>query len=358
MFVIIDLIVVKMNKFNRLLIFYLIFASLIYSSEISNEKISVNVKTLNEIIYINMTESPSYIVPNYEYALPIIVGWNIPSSSLRNINANNITIFVKATVESGNEFVYFKDGNKKINTSFIVLFCDLDDTLSNELKCGSNSSLVNSIKIYVFSNSSKSNEVNSTILFSASLTPFEDFIPIYHETLSLQNQLNEIKKNVNVSDKDLENKINKTQEALNSFHIEEARTGITDLNLKTGNLLSLFSLIPNKFNSLLMSFFGFLSLNSNFYVPIILSIIIIISSIITNLRKGSKYGIIAVATLVILASIFSLLDPFALIIVDLVLVVLILSILYARKDKGKKRFRSNDNYLDSDYEELIKRRNR
>ncbi|MEM3369623.1 MAG: hypothetical protein QXE90_02090 [Candidatus Micrarchaeia archaeon] len=346
-----------MKKFILLFAFCM-FLQLIFSSEISNEQILVNVKTLNEIIYINMTENLSYIIPNYEYALPIIIGWNIPSSSLKNINADNITIFVKATVESGNEFVYFKDGNKNVNTSFILLVCYLENTSTNGLRCSSNSSLVNFIEIYIRSNSSKSNEINSTILFSASLTPFEDFIPIYQESLSLQKELNEIKKNSNSSDPDLENKINKIQEAINTFHIEEARTGINDINLKTGNLLGLFSLIPAKINSLLISLFNFLTPNSDIYVISFLSILIIVSSFIINLRKGSKYGIIIVALLVMFASVFSLLDTLILVLIDLLLVALILSIIYARKNNGKKRFRSSDNYLDSDYEELIKRRNR
>lgn len=277
-----------MKKFILLLLFYAIFVSLISSLELSNEQILVNVKTLNEIIYINMTENPSHIVPNYEYVLPIIVGWNIPSSSLKNINANNVTIFVKATVESGNEFVYFKDGDKRLNTSYILLICYLENKSPNELRCSSNSSLVKSIEVYMRSNSSKSDEINSTILFSAGLTPFEDFIPIYQEALSLQNELNGIKKNLNISDSDLENRINKTQDAISSFHIEEAKTGISDLNLKTGNLLGLFYFIPNLIGSHLMSLFSFLSLDSNFYVPIVLSIIIIVFSVIVNLRKGPK----------------------------------------------------------------------
>ncbi|MEM4590206.1 MAG: hypothetical protein QXK21_02990 [Candidatus Micrarchaeia archaeon] len=247
---------------------------------------------------------------------------------------------------------------KKINTSYIILVCYLDKKSLRESLCSFNSSLAKSINAYVYLNGSKSNEINSTILFSASLTPFEDFIPIYQESLSLKKELDEIKKNANISDPSLENKINKIEEAINTFHIEEARTGITDINLKTGNLLGLFSLIPAKINSLLMSLFSFLAPNSEVYIPIFLSIVIIVSALILNLRKGSKYGIVIAATLVLLASIFSLLDQLILILVDLLLVILILSIIYARKNNGKKRFRSSDNYLDSDYEELIKRRNR
>ncbi|MEM3408096.1 MAG: hypothetical protein QXF07_00930 [Candidatus Micrarchaeia archaeon] len=347
-----------MKRFIILLAFCIIFLPLISSSEIANEQLFVNIKTVDTIININTATNLSRVIPNYEYIIPITVSWNIPATSLKNINAENITIFIKATVESGNEFVYFKDGNKKINTSYIILVCYLDKKSLSGSLCSFNSSLATSINTYVYLNSSKSNEINSTILFTASLTPFEDFIPIYQESLSLKKELDEIKKNANISDPSLENKINKIEEAINTFHIEEARTGITDINLKTGNLLGLFSLIPAKINSLLMSLFSFLAPNSEVYIPIFLSIVIIVSALILNLRKGSKYGIIIAATLVLLASIFSLLDQLILILVDLLLVILILSIIYARKNNGKKRFRSSDNYLDSDYEELIKRRNR
>ncbi|MEM3431157.1 MAG: hypothetical protein QXW80_01295 [Candidatus Micrarchaeia archaeon] len=347
-----------MKRFIILITFCIIFLPLTSSSEIANEQLFVNIKTVDTIININTTTNLSRVIPNYEYIIPITISWNIPATSLKNINAENITIFIKATVESGNEFVYFKDGSKKINVSYIILVCYLDKKSLSESLCSFNSSLTKSINAYVYLNSSKSNEINSTILFSASLTPFEDFIPIYQESLSLKKELDEIKKNANISDPNLESKINKIEEAINTFHIEEARTGITDINLKTGNILGLFSLIPAKINSFLMSLFSFLAPNSEVYIPIVLSIIIIISSLILNLRKGSKYGIMGVAILVLLASIFSLLNQLILILIDLLLIILILSIIYARKNNDKKRFRSGDNYLDLDYEELIKRRNK
>ncbi|MEM4133792.1 MAG: hypothetical protein QXO35_01900 [Candidatus Micrarchaeia archaeon] len=346
-----------MKRFILLLAFCMIFLPSIHL-QIANEQLFVSIKSIDTIININSTTNLSKIIPNYEYIIPITISWNVPDTSLKNINAENITIFIKATIESGNEFVYFKDDNKRVNTSYIILVCHLDKKSLSESLCSFNSSLTKSINAYVYLNSSKSNEINSTILFSASLTPFEDFIPIYQESLSLRKELDEIKKNVNISDPVLETKINEIEEAINAFHVEEARTGITDLNLKTGNLLGLFSLIPAKINSLLMSLFSFLAPTSKVYIPIFLSIIIIISALILNLRRGSKYGIIIAAILVIFASLFSLLDQLILILIDLLLVILILSIIYARKNNGKRRFRASDNYLDSDYEELIKRRNR
>ncbi|MEM4590205.1 MAG: hypothetical protein QXK21_02985 [Candidatus Micrarchaeia archaeon] len=102
-----------MKRFIILLAFCIIFLPLISSSEIANEQLFVNIKTIDTIININTATNLSRVIPNYEYIIPITVSWNIPATSLKNINAENITIFIKATVESGNEFVYFKDGNKK-----------------------------------------------------------------------------------------------------------------------------------------------------------------------------------------------------------------------------------------------------
>lgn len=346
----------RLNKY--VFILFMFSVSLLYSFDNFSNEVSLHTEVLNKIISVQNPENITKLIPNYEYSFPIYVEWAIPTDSLRNINSDNVTVYVKGVVVNGTEFAYFRDGSRKTNVSYLILYCNLLRSNSS-IACDSGSKLNGDVTLFMYLNSSNLNNtgaVTTDIVFYASLTPFEDFIPIYEQSVSLKNQLDELKTKLNLSDSEIEKTINETEKAISSFHFEEAKSNINHLTMKSGNVLFSFYLFLNQIVSQLSLLFSFIIPTSNYSIPLIFSFIIIVFAFILKLRKISKISIIVLSILTVLLSIFELLAPIVLIGIDIFLVLMILCILYARKEGSKRRFRSSDDYMEPGYEDLFKRR--
>ncbi|MCS7109286.1 MAG: hypothetical protein NZ903_00625 [Candidatus Micrarchaeota archaeon] len=209
---------------------------------------------------------------------------------------------------------------------------------------------------YVYVNETNKEKFNSAIYFTAGFAPFEDFIPIYEKSLSLQKELNSLVAELNESDEETKMKINEAQDAIDSFYIMEAETNINELKEKRGNL---FIQLSNLFNSFVSNFLAFLNFptNSIYAIPLFLSVFVLIFAAVVRIRRFTKYAIIFIAFVSMIFSVAKIVDPLLLIISNILLTLFILSILFSRKDgKGNRNFRSSDNDIGQEYEELIRRR--
>lgn len=332
-------------------ILFLVFAALIFA--LNTQELTVQTNLLTNIISVNPESNLTNILPNYEYVYPISIKWNIPSDALSNINSNNVTIYVKATVEQIKGSVYFKDGDKISNVSYLILTCNLSKE-NNGVYCNEHSVLSKKMVLYIYSNDSSS-EIKANVTISASLMPFEDFLPIYEQSLYLQKQLDNLISNLNSSSKEIQEMINETKEDLSSFHIESAKSNINKLNMQSGDLVFSLSFLFAQLFSQLQSLFNFILLDFAYSLAIFFALILFVLSFVLKLRKNGKYGIMLITILVIILSLFQLISAFVLIIIDIIILLMILAILFARKN-NKKGFRSSDDFNMSEYNEILRKR--
>ncbi len=333
--------------FNVLLIFLFILLASgnFFAQEINS--IVINSSQVDRLISVSNPVLPEKILPLYEYRSYVLVDWAIPASSLKNIVSDNVTVYVKATIsmsDGSGSSVYFKDAEKKLNVSYVVLTCHLEDSM-----CSPSSELQKNVTFFVFLEPYQN--ISATISFTASMSPFEDFIPIYEESVLLKTELERLVSNLNVFNESLNNSINDlikdSQEHISAFHTEEVKSDIRALEKITGKGDSLFQFI-SAFNAMLSSFLSvFDSISEILYgLAFSLALIAFIISFIFKIRKGGKVAIIFVAVLIMALSVVRIVRAEYLIFADLVVLLFLLAIISVRKPSSKGAFRSQDNYLE------------
>jgi hypothetical protein len=95
-----------------------------FAAEESNIKITNTL--INKFITVSVIDAPEKMIPNYEYKYSMVVALSLSSDSLRNINSNNVTVYVKAIIETDGGEVYFKDGHNRLNISYLTLYCNIE----------------------------------------------------------------------------------------------------------------------------------------------------------------------------------------------------------------------------------------
>jgi len=323
--------------FNSL--FFILFLSSIFLA-VNESSVRITSNVVSKFINVSMINISDQLIPNYEYKYPIIITLSLSNDSLKNINSNNVTIYVKAIIETNDGEVYFKDGQNKLNTSFLTLTCNIDIS-NSEYMCSKNSVSSRELEVYILSNSSKKN-ISAEISFYTSSTPFEDFIPILQQSDSLNNELVQLIPSLNTTDPNIQDTINKTEEALSVFHIEEAKSNIEKLKIESGK--SFFFSIPslmNRITAYIQSLFNFISSDLGYVITLSLGLIIIVSVLIFNTRKNEKISLIAILIISIILVFLKMLSITLLFLIEVVILVFVISLVYARSS-SKKSFRPKD----------------
>jgi len=335
--------------------FFLLFLFLHYLSFAADESnIKITNTVVNKFITVSVIHTPEKLIPNYEYKYPIVVALSLSSDSLRNINSNNVTVYVKAIIETESGDVYFKDGQNRLNTSYLTLYCNIENR-NAEYVCSGNSILSKELNAYMFSNSSQKN-ISAQINFYASTTPFDDFIPILQQSVSLRNELSQLVSNLNTTDPNIQEEINETEEALSSFHIEEAKSKIDNLKMQSGNSF-MFSLsyFINQIIGYIQSLFDFVSPDFAYIVALFFSLILIVLILLFKVRKNEKIALITISIVTAILALLKMLPILFVFLIQFLVLLLVISIAYTR-NHSKRKFRSSDDYVGLEYDEILKRR--
>lgn len=321
---------------------------------IEESKVLINSFLVSKFINISIVNISEQLIPNYEYRYPITVTLSIPGDSLRNINSKNVTIYVTAIIETDSNDVYFKDGSSKTNTSLFTLICNIENN-NSDYTCSKNSISSRQIEVFIFSNYSKNN-ISAEIKFYASPTPFDNFTPIFQQSISLRNELNQIISNLNTSDPKIQELVNKTEEALSTFHIEEAKSNMEKLKMQSGNSFWFsISYLINQIVGYIRSIFDFVSLDFGYFLAFVFSLVLIFLILLFRIRRNGKIALISLSILSAVLVILKLLPLIFLFFIQILILVLTLSIVYAR-NQSKRKFRTSDNYVGPEYDAILKRR--
>jgi hypothetical protein len=162
--------------------------------------------------------------------------------------------------------------------------------------------------------------------------------------------------NLNTTYPNIQQEINKIEEALSSFHIEEAKSKIDNLKIQSGNsFLFSISYFINQIIGYIQSLFDFVSPDFGYTVALFFSLILIVLILLFKVRKNGKIALIAISIVTAIVALLKMLPILFVFLIQFVVLLLVISIVFAR-NQSKRNFRSSDDYVGPEYDEILKRR--
>jgi len=322
----------------------LLFMVQLCSAVSQDVSIDINATSVTRLIAVNASFGDMQMIPGYEYSSDIIVDWAVPNSALSGIAADKVAVFVKARMDENSSQFYFKDNGIRTNETFFTLNCAV-----SVASCSSQSKLSQTIRLYTTLTDIVSSNRSGTLWVLASLKPFEEFEPIYNESIDLGKEVDSLRRtltSLNISDTNktsLNQSLDDVQSLLNSYHVDEAKAKLDEIKPALG--------VPNGLLwdlSLSLSFLetglGSLLGNIPYLLAFMLGVAVFLAAVMCKLRLGTKAAIVLVALAAVAAAFMRLVDAPLLIVGEVLLGALPLAILcFWRKKSGRKPgYREND----------------
>ncbi len=230
----------KLNLREFLIYLALIGAVVIFFTNFANaleqvETRDINIVSLNSLISVQGDVNFSSFLPGYNYERQLNVSLNLPSSALRGLSNDNVTVFVRMSSSKfeNTSLLFDFDGHQ----AKVVRF-ELNCKVENDI-CSANSTLSKLVTV-TLSVPANQNTYADNLVINASLQQFsfdpleQESVQILSETSALQVQLDQLRKNIaglgnaklaaNLSE--LEQLIANTTNYANLLDVNNARTSL------------------------------------------------------------------------------------------------------------------------------------
>ncbi len=122
-----------------------LFASLASAVNYEEQTLNFTVSEVPGLITVATNINTTNLLPGYEYSYDLSILWGVPPESLRNINADSVSVYVKIQPKANVTNVYFRD--PLMNRTETVRYFDLNCIIANST-CARNSTLLRSTPVF------------------------------------------------------------------------------------------------------------------------------------------------------------------------------------------------------------------
>ena len=156
-----------MRRFACALALFIAFAAFCQAAVLQQETMGTTLEKVREIVRIDGNLSLQKIIPGQNYSTPLTFSWAVPDDSVKGLEGQNITAFVRAKPFASDSWMVFEYNGKKRREASFALNC-----IVYRGSCGPDSLLSKKITAIINVPPTASGPHPEALVVEAAFTPF------------------------------------------------------------------------------------------------------------------------------------------------------------------------------------------